>query len=65
MNADIRPEPGAEDRALLLAALEEVEHEASPYASAWRRSALEPDDDETIAPRRQRATLAPQPQHGR
>ena len=65
MNADIRPQPSAEDRALLLAALEEAEQEASPYASAWRRSALEPDDDETIALRRPRASLAPPPHPGR
>ena len=46
MDADIRPEPADEERAVLLAFLEEEDEEASPYASAWRLSALELDEDD-------------------
>jgi len=46
VNADIRPEPTEAEREALLAALEEESRDASPYASAWRRSALQGEDDE-------------------
>ena len=46
MNADIRPEPTDEERAALLAALQEQDEEASPYAGAWRLSALQAEDDD-------------------
>ena len=46
MKFDITPEPGADERAALLAALREVEREdAGMEESRWRQAVLEADDD--------------------